>query len=176
MVDFFGAGVCFFVFWWKTNEKRNFNEIGDAVQIQKNKWSNDLELTRMLSGRRFSRVEPRDGFISSKNKEPKKYRGVLPSYCFGQLGGRRRSCFAYIDSELKMQSLSQRAWRFVFFSPRVYLALQHPSFSIFTSEVFLPSNHKGGWILSSFFFYVDIILKLNTTDPPESSVMSGKMI
>lgn len=106
----------------------------------------------MLSGRRFRRVEPRDGFISSKNKEPKKYRGVLPSCCFGQLGGRRRSCFAYIDSELKMQSLSQRAWRFVFFSPRVYLALQHPSFSIFTSEVFLPSNHKGGWILSSFFF------------------------
>lgn len=97
---FWGGELFFFVFCWKTNEKRNFNEIGDAVQMQKNKWSNDLELTRMLSGQRaarFSRVEPQDGFISSKKKEPKKYRGVLPSCCFGQLGGRRRSCFAYID-------------------------------------------------------------------------------
>lgn len=86
----------------------------------------------------------------------------MPSCCFGQLGGRRRSCFAYIDSELKMQSLSQRAWRFVFFSPRVYLALQHPSFSIFTSKVILPSNHTDGWILYFPSHFMSILSSSST--------------
>lgn len=87
---------------------------------------------------------------------------MLPSCCFGQLGGRRRSCFAYIDSELKMQSLSQRAWRFVFFSPRVYLALQHPRFSIFTSKVFLPCNHTDGWILYFPSYFMSILSSSST--------------
>lgn len=77
--------VVFLYFGEKRTKKRNFNEIGDAVQIQKNKWSNDLELTRMLSDRRaaqFSRVEPQDGFISSKNKEPKEIPGCVAFLLF----------------------------------------------------------------------------------------------
>lgn len=97
----------------------------------------DLKLTPCREGVRLrwnSWYQSSGGALSAWKQRKQ---GTMPSpLFFWQLRGKRGAAL-HISTELKMQSLSQRAWRFVF--PHLCLALQHSSFSIFTSEVFLHS-------------------------------------